>query len=119
VLEPELRQLIVPLLDSQVTAAERIQLANRLVGAPLDSAEQAVSTLLGSEDPWLRSSAIYAVGALQLHELQDELLRFEDDPDPVLRQSIKAARRRLAGEKEVTTQQEPVPADMGLGVGAG
>jgi AAA family ATP:ADP antiporter len=119
VLEPELRQLLVPLLDSQVAVAERIQLANRLVGAPLDSAEQAVATLLGSEDPWLRSSAIYAVGALQLHELKDELVRFDSDPDPVLRQSIKAARRRLAGEKEVPTVQEPAPADMGLGVGAG
>jgi AAA family ATP:ADP antiporter len=119
VLEPELRQLLVPLLDSQVTTAERIQLANRLVGAPLDSAEQAVATLLSSEDPWLRSSAIYAVGALQLHDLQDELVRFEGDPDPVLRQSIKAARRRLAGEKDIPAQQEPAPADMGLGVGAG
>jgi len=119
VLEPELRQLLVPLLDSQVTTAERLQLANRLVGAPLDSAEQAVATLLSSEDPWLRSSAIYAVGALQLHDLQNELLRFDGDPDPVLRQSVKVARRRLAGEKELPTQQEPAPADMGLGVGAG
>jgi len=119
ILEPELRQLLVPLLDAQVTTAERIQLANRLVGAPLDSAEQAVATLLSSEDPWLRSSAIYAVGALQLRDLQDELMRFERDPDPVLRQSVKAARRRLAGEKEIPAQQEPAPADMGLGVGAG
>jgi len=37
----------------------------------------------------------------------------------VLRQSVKVARRRLAGEKELPTQQEPAPADMGLGVGAG
>jgi AAA family ATP:ADP antiporter len=119
VLQPELRQLLVPLLDSQVTTAERIELANRLVGAPLDSAEQAVATLLSSEDPWLRSSAIYAVGALQLHELRDELDRFEMDPDPVLKQSVRAARRRLAGEKEAPVLQEPAPVDMSLGVGAG
>jgi ATP:ADP antiporter, AAA family len=119
VLQPELRQLLVPLLDSQVTTAERIELANRLVGAPLDSAEQAVATLLSSEDPWLRSSAIYAVGALQLHELRDELDRFETDPDPVLKQSVRAARRRLAGEKEAPVLQEPAPVDMSLGVGAG
>ena len=49
---------------SQVSADGRIAIANRLVGAPLDTAEQAVETLLSSEDPWLRSSAIYAVGAL-------------------------------------------------------
>ena len=69
VLDPELRQLLVPLLDAQVSTDERIAIANRLVGAPLDTAEQAVETLLSSEDPWLRSSAIYAVGALQLHAL--------------------------------------------------
>ncbi|HEY7500081.1 MAG TPA: Npt1/Npt2 family nucleotide transporter [Vicinamibacterales bacterium] len=119
VLEPELRQLLVPLLDAQVTTAERIDLANRLVGAPLDSAEQSVATLLSSEDPWLRSSAIYAVGALQLHELKDELARFERDADPMIRQSLRSARRRLAGEKETPVQQEPAPADMGLGVGVG
>jgi AAA family ATP:ADP antiporter len=119
VLEPELRQLLVPLLDSQVTTAERIELANRLVGAPLDSAEQSVSTLLSSEDPWLRSSAIYAVGALQMHELEGTLSKFERDPDPMIKQSVRAARRRLTGEKETPVQQEPAPADMGLGVGAG
>jgi AAA family ATP:ADP antiporter len=118
VLSPDLRQVLVPLLDSQVTIAERIQIANRLVGAPLDSAEQAVTTLLSSEDPWLRSSAIYAVGALQLHGLRAELDRFDDEPDPVLRQSVRAARRRLAGERDALPQ-EPAPADMNLGVGAG
>ena len=97
VLDPELRQLLVPLLDSQVTTDERIAIANRLVGAPLDTAEQAVETLLSSEDPWLRSSAIYAVGALQLHSLEGELGKFDNDADPVLKQSVRTARRRLRG----------------------
>src|SRR5262249_2521901 len=119
VLEPELRQLLVPLLDSQVSIEERITLANRLVGAPLDSPEQAVATLLSSEDPWLRSSAIYAVGALQLRSLEGGLDRFGDDEDPVLKQSVRAARRRLAGEMEAALPQEPAPAGMNLGVGAG
>ncbi len=109
----------MPLLDAQVSTLERIEIANRLVGAPLDSAEQAVTTLLSSEDPWLRSSAIYAVGALQLQELGGELDRFADDPDPVLRQSVRAARRRLTGEREAPVQHEPTPVDMNLGVGAG
>jgi AAA family ATP:ADP antiporter len=118
VLEPELRQLLVPLLDGQVSTNERIAIANRLVGAPLDTAEQAVETLLSSEDPWLRSSAIYAVGALQLRSLEGELGRFDNDTDPVLKQSVRAARRRLRGET-VTQVQEPTPAAMGLGVGTG
>ena len=92
VLEPELRQLLVPLLDSQVSTDERIAIANRLVGAPLDTAEQAVETLLSSEDPWLRSSAIYAVGALQLQSLEGELTRFDND----VRSGAEAERARRA-----------------------
>jgi AAA family ATP:ADP antiporter len=118
VLKPELRQVLVPVLDSQVTVEERIELANRFVGAPLDSAERAVATLLASEDAWLRSCAVYAVGALQLRSLAPQLRRFEDSEDPVLRESVSTARRRLAGEA-VSTAQEPAPPDMDMGVGAG
>ena len=75
VLKPELRQVLVPLLDSQVTVQERIELANRLVGAPLETSDQAVATLLASDDPWLRSCAIQAVGTLQLRTLAPELKR--------------------------------------------
>jgi ATP:ADP antiporter, AAA family len=119
VLNPELRHVLVPLLDSQVTTEERITLANKLVGAPLDTAEQAVATLLGSEDAWLRSCAVYAVGALQLHDLEDELRRFDATSDPILKQSVRAARQRLAGEPETAPSQIPVPVDMNMGVGAG
>jgi AAA family ATP:ADP antiporter len=118
VLKPELRQVLVPLLDSHVTIDERIELANRFVGAPLDSAERAVATLLASEDVWLRSCAVYAVGALQLRSLAPQLRRFEDAEDPVLRESVANARRRLAGET-VAVRQEPAPPDMDPGVGAG
>ena len=51
VLKPELRHVLVPLLDAQVTVEERIEIANRLVGAPLETPHQAVATLLDSEDP--------------------------------------------------------------------
>jgi hypothetical protein len=107
----------MPLL-SQVTTEERIALANRLVGAPLDSAERAVATLLASEDVWLRSCAVYAVGALQLRGLAAQLKQFEDAEDPVLRESVSTARRRLAGEA-TSAPQEPAPPDMDMGVGAG
>ena len=116
VLKPELRRVLVPLLDSQVTVDERIELANRLVGAPLENTEQAVATLLASEDGWLRSSAVYAVGALHLHRLEGELRRFEADPDPVLREGVRTALQRLAGEPEPAPHQ-PVPADMAMGIG--
>jgi AAA family ATP:ADP antiporter len=115
VLKPELRRLLVPLLDSQVSLDEKIALADRLVGAPLETTEQAVGTLLASEDPWLRSCAVYAVGVLHLQNLEPELHKFEAAPDPALRDSVHAALQRLSGEPDST--QAPVPAGMESGVG--
>jgi ATP:ADP antiporter, AAA family len=119
VLKPELRQLLVPLLDSSVTVAERISLANGLVGAPLETPEQAVTTLLASEDSWLRSCAVYAIGAMQLDRLEGELDRVEKEADPAMRQTVQNARRRLAGLSDTAPAHEPVPASMGVGVGSG
>lgn len=119
VLRAEIRPLLVPLLDAQVTIDERIAIADRVVGAPVETAEQAVVTLLASEDSWLRSCAVYAVGTLQLHGLTDRLARFEESGDEQLRESVKAARRRLAGEAQPAAPQEPLPPDMDIGVGAG
>jgi ATP:ADP antiporter, AAA family len=118
VLPPELRQVLVPLLDSQVTLDERVQLAERLVGAPLEGAEQAAGTLLASDDPWLRSCGIVAVGALQIHGLEKEVRRFEGVSDPAVRQAVETALRRLVAEPE-GPDQPPVPAAMTIRVGAG
>jgi AAA family ATP:ADP antiporter len=116
VLKPELRRVLVPLLDSQVSVDERIEMANRLVGAPLENTEQAVATLLASEDAWLRSCAVYAVGALQLHRLEGDLRKLEAGPDPAVREGVQAALQRLAGEPE-PAQHQPVPADVASGIG--
>jgi hypothetical protein len=119
VLKPELRPLLVPLLDAHVTIQERIEIADRLVGAPVETAEQAVATLLASEDTWLRSCAVYAVATLQLRGLDATLQRFETSGDVLLQESVRIARRRLAGEMEPAPPQEPAPADLNMGVGAG
>ena len=119
VLRPELRPLLVPLLDAQVTIDERIEMADRLVGAPVETAEQAIGTLLASEDSWLRSCAVYAVGTLQLHGLAEELGRFDDSGDEVLRERVRSARRRLAGQPQPAGPHQPAPPDLGPGVGAG
>jgi ATP:ADP antiporter, AAA family len=114
ILKPELRRLLVPVLDSQVTVDERIALANQLVGAPLETAEQSIATLLASGDPWLKSSAVYAAGVLRLHNLEAELHRLEDSADPDLREHVQVALQRLSGD--VDTTQATVPAGM-AGVG--
>ena len=115
ILSPELRQVLVPLLDVQVTVDERIAVANRIVGAPLETAEQAVATLLASDDAWLRSCAVYAVGVLQLHTLKRELRRLERSGDESVRDSVRAALRRLAAEPEAAAG-EPVPSVIDMGV---
>jgi HEAT repeat protein len=60
ILKPELRHVLLPLIDSHVDEAERIRLANTLVGAPVETQHEALGTLRVSEDPWLRSRAEYA-----------------------------------------------------------
>lgn len=97
---PQLRNLVVPLLDSQVTLADRVGLAERLVGSSVETREDAVATLLASDDPWLRSCAAYAVGTLGLKSLEPALDRWVDDPDPLLRETVRSAKERLARAAE-------------------
>ena len=61
VLKPELRAVLLPLIDTHVTDAERAELGEKLLGAPQPSADEAVATLLSSGDPWLRSRAEIAL----------------------------------------------------------
>ncbi len=115
VLKPELRRVLLPLIDSHVTIQERIALANQLVGAPLETAEQAITTLLASEDSWLRSCGAYAVGALRLHNLEPELQKLAEGPDVGIRDTVQVALNRLAGEPDTT--QAPIRVGMESGVG--
>jgi AAA family ATP:ADP antiporter len=98
ILRPQLRNMLVPLLDVGVSVPERIRLADRLVGAKVESREEAVVALLRSEEPWLRSCGAYAVGTLGLRQLEPELDRCLGHADPLLRESARQAKQRLAGE---------------------
>lgn len=120
VLKPELRHVLLPVLDAQVTIEERIRMADRVVGAPLESAEQAVETLLASDDPWLRSCAVQAVATLQLHALAPELQRHADSPHAAVRDAARAARARLAEEAGAAVEpREHAPAGVHDDLGAG
>ncbi|MGH9313025.1 MAG: Npt1/Npt2 family nucleotide transporter, partial [Vicinamibacterales bacterium] len=107
VLPTHLDQMLVPLLDSQIGVPERVVLADRLVGSEVRTMDEAVGVLLASEDPWLRSCAAFAVGALRLETLAPELERLSDAADPLLRETARAARRRLAGEPVSEGTVEP------------
>lgn len=96
VLPPGLRNMLVPLLDSAVRPAARVELANRMIGLQIQSREEAVAALLESEDAWLKSCGAYAVGAFGLRSLQAALDRCLDHPDPLLRETARQAKLRLA-----------------------
>jgi HEAT repeat protein len=73
VLKPGLREVLLPLIDSHVTELERAALAQRIVGPPVESSEQAVAVLLASDDPWLRSRAeIMANRAAEARTAEEE-----------------------------------------------
>jgi hypothetical protein len=111
VLKPQVRTLVLPLLDPTVTRAERIRLANQVLGTRVETHEDAVSALLASNDPWLRSCGAYAIGALGLTGLSGELDRLETDPDPLLRETVRHARARLAGEEAAVVEPLETPVD--------
>ena len=96
VLKSQLKDMLVPLLDSKVTIAERAQLARRLVYTEIESQEQAVAELVASNDPWLKSCGAYAIGALGMKSLQDRLDDCLKESDPLLRETARAAKLRLA-----------------------
>jgi ATP:ADP antiporter, AAA family len=95
VLKSQLRDMLVPLLDGRMTVAERARLANRLVRAKIETQEQAVTALVTSDDPWLRSCGAYAIGTLGMRSLEGELNRCLNDPDPLLRETARVAKARL------------------------
>jgi ATP:ADP antiporter, AAA family len=95
VLQPQMRTLLLPLLDSEVPVTQRVELATKVLGTTVDTGTAAVQSLLASEDPWLQSCAAYAIGALGLNGFETELERLSGQPDPLLRETAKQAQARL------------------------
>ncbi len=116
VLSPALRELVVPLFDGQVTLAERVDLANKLVGTSVDSPEEAALTMLASEDPWLKSCGVYAAGVLRLDALRPQIAQLVSASDPLLRETARTALIRLdapgAGATPVRPARATVANDM-------
>jgi AAA family ATP:ADP antiporter len=97
VLKSQLREILVPLLDGKITVAARARIANRLVGTKIENQEHAVTALVNSDDPWLKSCGAYAIGSFGMKSLECELDRCLNDSDPLLRETARAAKLRLAG----------------------
>jgi len=95
VLKAQVRGMLVPLLDGKVTARERAALGERLVRAKVENREQAVVALISSDDPWLKACGAYAIGTLGMKSLETELNQCLEHPDPLLRETARAAKRQL------------------------
>jgi AAA family ATP:ADP antiporter len=97
VLKPQLRNVLVPLLDSEVPLRERANLGERILRAKLESDEEAVAALLRSHDAWLRTCGAYAAGKLGLQSLEGELDACLASGDTLLRETARQAKARIAG----------------------
>ena len=96
VLPPEVRSLIIPLFDRNVTVGQRIATANRVMGSTLGDREEAIEVMAQSEDPWLRACAAYAMGEMHLTRFAAKLDEWaRDDADPLLRATAVDAREKL------------------------
>jgi HEAT repeat protein len=95
VLPPEVRSLVIPLFDREVTVDVRIATANRMLGAALGDREEAIEVMAISEDPWLRACAAYAMGEMRLKRFAETLDRWATDGDPLLRATAIDAREKL------------------------
>jgi hypothetical protein len=75
-----------------------------MVGMRCASREEAVAALLDSEDSWLKSCGVYAVGSLGLRQFEFQLDVCLNHPDAVLRETARNAKLRL--------QQSPPVRDL-------
>jgi hypothetical protein len=78
VLEPHLRQLVVPLLDPQTSLRERIVIADRLIGAPVTTAAGGIAALMA--DPRLREVAGEALQRISAGEAEPPVEEAEPAP---------------------------------------
>jgi ATP:ADP antiporter, AAA family len=95
VLKPQLRAILVPLLDGKVSPRERAIIAESLVRARVGSREEAVAELVASDDPWLKSCGAYAIGKFAIRSLEAALQPCLEHSDPLMRETARAAKLRL------------------------
>jgi AAA family ATP:ADP antiporter len=95
VLKSQLRAVLVPLLDGKVSPKQRAAIAERFVHTKVGNRDQAVAELLASDDPWLKSCGAYAIGTFAILSLEGELGPCLEHPDPLLRETARAAKIRL------------------------
>jgi hypothetical protein len=95
ILNPQLRNLLVPVLDGKVSDGERVRRAERVAGPKLVCREEAVAAMLASDDPALKSCGLCAVTAADGKRLEPQIDYCLTDPDPQVREAARQAKLRL------------------------
>jgi AAA family ATP:ADP antiporter len=103
ILPPEMRAVLMPIIDRDVSIRDRIQRANQLLGSTLVGREEAVEVLTQSADPWLRSCAAYTIGELHLHRFVPVLEQWSHDQDALLRAAAQEALQKLKDAATITS----------------
>ena len=85
----------------------------------MSTPEEAVRTLLASEDSWMRSCGLFAIGTLELRELEPELDRALAGADPLECEAALTAKMHLAPADEPVLQTVDVDRWMGGADGVG
>jgi len=91
-----LRKTLVLLLDPSAPLDERVVPILRRSGGETPTPGELVAALVESDDPWLKACGISSVGALGMRELADQVEACLDADDELLRETARAAKKRLA-----------------------
>jgi HEAT repeat protein len=105
ILKPELRNLLVPALDPDVSSAKRAQLTERLIGATMETPTEALLALMDDAEPWLKSNAVYTIGILGLTALEPKIDECLEHSDPLLRETARQAKKRLASSSKTKSPE--------------
>jgi HEAT repeat protein len=94
-LQPDLYRRLVSGLDPEIPLREKVNFARRLCCSSVESRNEALRILLHSEDAWLSTCALYAVGEERLTALNDEVNQVSHTADPLLDETWQWASARL------------------------
>ncbi len=91
--EPQVKDLLLPLVEAPV---ERLlEIARKRFGLERRSVWDRLGELAEGPDPWLRTCAVFRIGALKRIELTGAVLAALDSGDMLLRETALAASRTL------------------------
>ena len=98
-LNRDFQKPLVSLLDPTTPLDERVAPILKRTGVQAPTAAELAAALVESSDPWLKACGIASVGALGLRELAGAVEACLNSEDPLLRETAREAKRRLAEER--------------------